>query len=378
MGIFKKANNIYITVRDTYTSISGSSYEEAEEVIIEATNGDLEFVSSNKVIMQGLGNGKGDDKNKKTQLLIVKVEGKDSAKPYEKVTYKVTKYNQDKVSENDKKRIQWAMKIDGEKQLLKEKGDTLELTIKEEWAAKEIIVMPFLINPDKEKVSKIVKISDTMNYIVVPEKGIIKKDFSKKPQMEKYKINGRNSSEITIKKLLKQEKFDNTAVEAGIKKIIDDYNGKYNSNFPDDYYVIFGKFLFKINYSQYVKVKDTPKYLAIAYALSESCKLVDGDEGFLNGLGAPLFHIYENVVRRNNDTGLDKLLHFLYSAYYSYVNGPTKSTILGIMKEFFKDEVNSWFNDKEKGWDDKDMEANKRGVDFGMELTIKILNNETI
>ena len=56
MGIFKKANNIYITVRDTYTSISGSSYEEAEEVIIEATNGDLELVSQKKVIMQGLGN----------------------------------------------------------------------------------------------------------------------------------------------------------------------------------------------------------------------------------------------------------------------------------------------------------------------------------
>ena len=56
MGIFKKANNIYITVRDTYTSISGSSYEEAEEVIIEATNGDLELVSQKKVVMQGLGN----------------------------------------------------------------------------------------------------------------------------------------------------------------------------------------------------------------------------------------------------------------------------------------------------------------------------------
>ena len=56
MGIFKRANNIYITVRDTYTSIGGTSYEEAEEVIIEATNGDLELVSQKKVVMQGLGN----------------------------------------------------------------------------------------------------------------------------------------------------------------------------------------------------------------------------------------------------------------------------------------------------------------------------------
>ena len=94
--------------------------------------------------MQGLGNGKGDDKSKKTQLLITKVEGKDNANPYEEVTYKVTKYNQDKVSENDKKCIQWAIKIDSKQEILKEKGEELKLTIKEEWAEKEVIVMPFL------------------------------------------------------------------------------------------------------------------------------------------------------------------------------------------------------------------------------------------
>ena len=164
MGIFKKANNIYITVRDTYTSISGSSYEEAEEVIIEATNGNLELVSQKKVVMQGLGNGKGDDKSKKTQLLVTKVEGKNTAIPYEKVTYKVTKYNQDKVSENDKKRIQWAIKIDGEQEILKEKGEKLVLTIKDEWAAKEIIVMPFLVKPNEEKVSKITRV-DFCRYV---------------------------------------------------------------------------------------------------------------------------------------------------------------------------------------------------------------------
>ena len=195
MGIFKRANNIYITVRDTYTSIGGTSYEEAEEVIIEATNGDLEFVSSNKVIKQGLGNGKGDDKNKKTQLLIVKVEGKDSAKPYEKVTYKVTKYNQDKVSEDDKKRIQWAIKIDGKQEILKEKGEKLVLTLKEEWAGKEIIVMPFLVKPDEKKVSKKVKVK--LKLIEVTTKSG-KYLFSLKPN-EKYK-----AQTITVKELYKK------------------------------------------------------------------------------------------------------------------------------------------------------------------------------
>lgn len=53
MGIYKKATNIYIKVRGTYTSISGTSYEEVEEVIIEATKGDLELISAKKVILDG-------------------------------------------------------------------------------------------------------------------------------------------------------------------------------------------------------------------------------------------------------------------------------------------------------------------------------------
>ena len=56
MGIYKKANNIYITVRDTYTMRAGTSYEEAEEVIIRATD-EINLVSAKKVIMQGLNGG---------------------------------------------------------------------------------------------------------------------------------------------------------------------------------------------------------------------------------------------------------------------------------------------------------------------------------
>ena len=56
MGIYKKANNIYITVRGTYTMRDGTSYEEAEEVIIRATD-EINVVSAKKVIMQGLNGG---------------------------------------------------------------------------------------------------------------------------------------------------------------------------------------------------------------------------------------------------------------------------------------------------------------------------------
>jgi hypothetical protein len=56
MGIFKKANNIYITVRDTYTISSGTSYEEAEEITSRATD-EINLISAQKVIMQGLNGG---------------------------------------------------------------------------------------------------------------------------------------------------------------------------------------------------------------------------------------------------------------------------------------------------------------------------------
>ena len=101
MGIFKKANNIYITVRDTYTSISGSSYEEAEEVIIEATNGNLELVSQKKVVMQGLGNGKGDDKSKKTQLLVTKVEGVSIIQGGKTYLFKAIVHSKEKIYASD-------------------------------------------------------------------------------------------------------------------------------------------------------------------------------------------------------------------------------------------------------------------------------------
>ncbi|GIZ16202.1 hypothetical protein [Capnocytophaga catalasegens] len=110
MGIFKKANNIYITVRDTYTSISGSSYEEAEEVIIEATNGDLELVSQKKVVMQGLGNEKSDDKNKKKQLLVTKVEGVSIIQGGKTYLFKAIVHSKEKIYASDLFDVRWMFK----------------------------------------------------------------------------------------------------------------------------------------------------------------------------------------------------------------------------------------------------------------------------
>lgn len=77
--------------------------------------------------------------------------------------------------------------------------------------------------------------------------------------------------------------------------------------------------------------------------------MIDNESGFNNGLGAPLFHIYENVVRKNDDTGFDKLLHFMSSAKHAHNLSPAISQSLGVAKEFIKDEMYSWINGDEKG-----------------------------
>ncbi|MFI3239728.1 MAG: hypothetical protein R3Y22_03980 [Bacteroidales bacterium] len=96
--------------------------------------------------------------------------------------------------------------------------------------------------------------------------------------------------------------------------------------------------------------------------------LINSEEGFDNGKGAPLFHVYENVARKNDDTGLDKLLHFIYSAMHAYYDGRRTAFLKGFAKELIKDEFKSYVFSDEIGWDDMDMKANAEGIDFGHDL----------
>ena len=70
----------------------------------------------------------------KPTILVTKLKSdKKEALPNEKVTYQVTEFNQKQVSESDKKRIHWQVKVDGKKaeEFLRH-GEKLELTIKEQ------------------------------------------------------------------------------------------------------------------------------------------------------------------------------------------------------------------------------------------------------
>lgn len=300
--------------------------------------------------------------------LVTSVKGEDTALPTHTVKYSVTGYNLATIGTNDRERVKWLVRVDGRDELLSQRGETLELTIKPEWTGKDVTVMPYLRKPNEE-VSVKTTVKDTMHYVVIPQKGSIEKDFSKTPQMNQYRINNRSASELTIQRLKREISFDSSAVREAIRKITDDYNTKYTNGFPDDYYVIIGKLLFVMIKQENRQIK-LPKYVHTSIVLELACILVDGDKGFGGGKGAPLFHIYENVVRKNDDTGIDKLLHFLYSAKYAYVGGSTSAKVMGFLKEFFADEMYSWFSD-DKGWDNLDMEANKKGIEFGRSLPKK-------
>ena len=89
--------------------------------------------------------------NDKFTLLVTKMDGKTEAKPNEKITYRVTQFNRE-ATDNDKKHINWLVKIDGKEELQKTKGEFFELNIKEEWSEKEIFVYAYLRKPS-EKVS---------------------------------------------------------------------------------------------------------------------------------------------------------------------------------------------------------------------------------
>ncbi|EJL76051.1 hypothetical protein [Chryseobacterium populi] len=74
MAIVKKANNINIQVSNNYTSLSKTSHEYSEEVIIEALKQNLELSSQKRAIMQGFGkDAEKKDTPAESKLLEIKV-----------------------------------------------------------------------------------------------------------------------------------------------------------------------------------------------------------------------------------------------------------------------------------------------------------------
>jgi len=312
----------------------------------------------------------------------------------QKVKLKISKYSIDesKVSSSVKEDVKWMVKVgqkNDERLVIDDivmMGNQLEFLIPEEWENETVKLMPYLNLYSPNISVGLTCAVGTKNYVVIPSTGKVKTDYSREVQMERYRINRRSSSELTILKLNGEFAMEEVT-HYTIRQIVLDYNSSYSTiGFPDYYYetcaermVYQARFKFNENVRKKLfreKLNKTipeegynylTKYLPVVMGLEFVCELINGDKGFSNGEGAPLFHIYENVVRKNDDTGIDKLMHFLYSAKWTLVGNAAISRWLGYAKEFFNDEMMSWFGD-DIGWDDLDVEANKRGIRFGENL----------
>lgn len=199
---------------------------------------------------------------------------------------------------------------------------------------------------------------------LISETDIVEKVNGKEQinQRKEYKINGKGASLKTVNQL--QRSIEVTSqISAGMDKIANDFV-RHDGNFPENYYSTFGEFLFETGFSEI----DTESRNELTQSASATFGLLNNENFSENG--AAIFHLYENFVRHNEDTGYDKLLHFSRSADLTLRLGKAGANMLGNFKEFFKDEVYSWFNSDDKGWDDLDIKANKEGQDFGVKYFI--------
>lgn len=82
--------------------------------------------------------------------LVTSVKGEETALPTHTVKYSVTGYNLATIGASDRERVKWLVRVDGRDELLSQRGETLELTIKPEWTGKDVTVMPYLRKPNEE------------------------------------------------------------------------------------------------------------------------------------------------------------------------------------------------------------------------------------
>ena len=230
-------------VGGVYTKITGGDYKmytEGDTIISAAGKND--FANAEKVII-GTNPKKMNFRGKGGTLLITKVESepKGDVSPNQKVTYKVTQYNfSEKVTEADKNRIQWAIKIDDKQEVLKEKGEKLVLTIKEEWAGKEISVMPYLKEPVekisvktkiiREEVLIIIGTENKKKELIFPAMGIrkLRTKFAKYPFVRFIIFTG-SYTEDQLSKIELSASYHNKRVECQRVNTIDDVINIINS-----------------------------------------------------------------------------------------------------------------------------------------------------
>lgn len=163
-----------------------------------------------------------------------------------------------------------------------------------------------------------------------------------------------------------------------LDKLIDDYQ-KYKENFPQDYYVEFGRYVveesIKIHSSLYENryMQQANSIHIVDYSIGFWCRYLHNKYGkeWAEG-GAAIFHLYENYVPKfdGDENGLDKVKHFIYSARYCFIKSAPQSLIGGYIVE-----IGDWLKQKgggdSTGFDRGDIQANKKGITYGNELRMR-------
>ncbi|MCL9821896.1 hypothetical protein NCR96_09130 [Helicobacter sp. 14348-15] len=186
----------------------------------------------------------------------------------------------------------------------------------------------------------------------------------------------------TIDIINRKDMSRNPLIYKALDKLINDYQ-TYKDNFPQDYYVEFGRYMVKGG------IQEQKGILAIKIlsSLKECCSLIADSEIFdteYNNGGVAIFHLYENYVPKFNgdENGLDKVKHFVYSALSCFVFGEKIADEMGIINERIdefklkKEEISVKLKQREKvdstGFDRGDIEANRRGIKYGEELLERV------
>ncbi|WP_432409198.1 SpvB/TcaC N-terminal domain-containing protein [Wukongibacter sp. M2B1] len=129
---------------------------------------------------------------------------------------------------------------------------------------------------------------------------------------------------------------------------------QFQAAFPSDYYTRFSKSIIK----ESIRLNGPDSGI-------EAVDKAFGSEDFSQGLAA--LHLYEALARRDENTGFDKVQHFVASAVSEYKNTSIGTDIRQYGKEIIFDEMPSWFTD-DIGYDPHDMLANNLGQAFGAKL----------
>lgn len=161
----------------------------------------------------------------------------------------------------------------------------------------------------------------------------------------------------TIDIINRKDISKNHLIYKALDKLISDYQ-IYKDNFPQEYYVEFGRYMVENANTHNDLVKTFENLIYFMYSKRKGAS----EEG-----GIAIFHLYENYVPKfeGDENGLDKVIHFLESAKLTYIlRDPDYVRSLGVANEI-KDFVIGG------GFSNDDILANEQGIQFALELLEK-------